>query len=178
MSDRLPADPPSAFVVEWVERLGRAAAEGSSPRALDVAMGTGRHARVLADAGYIVFGVDKNLDAIRTALARNIPVRAWVADLTVSPLPPCAFDLVVVTRYLDRGLFPGLTASLTESGVVLYETFLEAQLRLGRGPTSADHLLREGELRERFGDLEVLFYEELLMPEAVARIVARRVRRD
>jgi hypothetical protein len=36
----------------------------------------------------------------QTVLARHIPVRAWIADLTVSPAVR-AFDLVVA-RYLDR----------------------------------------------------------------------------
>ena len=34
------------------------------------------------------------------------------------------------------------------------------------------------DVRERFGELEVLFYEEVLTPDAVARLAARRVRRD
>jgi hypothetical protein len=36
-------------------------------------MGAGRHARVLADAGYTVFGVDNDVGG-RAALARHIPV--------------------------------------------------------------------------------------------------------
>ncbi len=57
---------------------------------------------------------------------------------------------------------------------MLFETFTEAQRAHGRGPTSPDHLLAPGELRARFDALEVLFYEEVVEPEAVARIVARR----
>jgi len=56
---------------------------------------------------------------------------------------------------------------------VLYETFTTAQRALGSGPTSPDHLLEPGELRRVFEGFDVLFYEEVTAPEAIARIVAR-----
>ena len=57
---------------------------------------------------------------------------------------------------------------------MIYETFTVNQRRLGFGPTSPDHLLEPGELRRHFEGFDVLFYEEVDAPEAVARIVARR----
>ena len=82
--------------------------------------------------------------------------------------------LVLVTRYLQRDLCRALGETLTADGVIVYETFTEAQRRLGKGPTSPDHLLQPGELRRAFSDLDVMFYEEVFAPEAVARLVARR----
>jgi tellurite methyltransferase len=141
-------------------------------------MGRGRHALVLARAGYTVFGVDRRLDALREAAAALAQsghrLRAWCADLTASPLPPGRFELVVVTRYLQRDLVASLKEALVDGGAIVYETFTERQLAHGRGPTSPDHLLREGELRGYFEDFEVMFAEEVNEPEAVARIVARR----
>jgi SAM-dependent methyltransferase len=169
-------DPPSPFVVEWAPRL--AGAVPDLRRALDVAMGRGRHAGILAAAGFRVFGVDVKFDAVRDAVTRTaaagMTVRAWCADLTMTPLPRDGFELLLVTRYLQRDLFRQLPHVLTPRGVVIYETFTEAQRALGRGPTSADHLLRPGELRDVFKDFEVLFYEEVSRPEALARLVARR----
>jgi tellurite methyltransferase len=149
----------------------------SSPsrRALDVAMGRGRHAALLAAAGYATFGVDMKLDAVREAVARAPGLRAWCADLTMFPLPRERFDVVVVTRYLQRDLFGALRAAVVPGGVVLYETFTVSQRRLGRGPTSPDHLLDAGELRARFAGFTVLSYEEVSTPDAVARLAARRV---
>ena len=147
-------------------------------RALDLAMGRGRHALVLAEHGFRVFGVDLNLDAVRgtvaLASAHGLVVRGWCADLTEFPLARERFELIVVTRYLQRDLFPTLSDALTPGGVVLFETFTEAQRGRGRGPTSPDHLLAPGELRTRFDAFEVLFYEEVTEPDAVARIVARK----
>src|SRR3954469_757309 len=98
---------PSPFMVEWIERLP--APHGGAPRALDVAMGRGRHAVVLARSGFRTFGVDIALDAVRDAVASanasGVTIHAWCADLTRHPLPQARFDVVVVARYLQRDLF-------------------------------------------------------------------------
>jgi tellurite methyltransferase len=133
---------------------------------------------VLADAGFTVFGVDSSLNVLQDAAARmeRSPrrLRAWCADLTATPLPRARFELVLVTRYLQRDLFASLKEALVPGGAIVYETFTERQRAHGRGPTSPDHLLRVGELRTYFRDFEVLFDEEVDEPEAVARIVATR----
>src|SRR3954463_2494375 len=98
----------SPFVARWVGRLARA--DDLPQRALDLAMGRGRHAQLMARHGFRTFGVDVKPEAVRDAIesaARDhLTVRGWCADLTVYPLPVSAFDLVVVTRYLQRDLFP------------------------------------------------------------------------
>jgi SAM-dependent methyltransferase len=178
MTDGKPADPPSPFVAQWAHasmtRTERRA------RALDVAMGRGRHAVMLAEAGYVVFGVDIRFDAVREAVmraaGRGRRVHGWCADLTATALPSGAFDLIVVTRYLQRNLFPSLMDALAPGGVLLYETFTVRQREKGWGPTSADHLLESGELRDRLAPLDILFYEEAIEPEAVARLAAQRAR--
>jgi tellurite methyltransferase len=184
-------DVPSPFVVEWLPRAVAALQSGGPPRAwaapytvrpthsaIDLAMGRGRHAQLLARAGFRTFGVDVKLDAVREAVARarsdRLIVRGWCADLTETPLPSGLFDLTLVTRYLQRDLFPSIRELVKSGGLVLYETFTINQRRLGFGPTSSDHLLEPGELRRYFEGFEVMFYEEVDAPEAVARIVARR----
>jgi SAM-dependent methyltransferase len=167
---------PSPFIVEWIDRIARE--RGAHGCALDVAMGRGRHTLPLARAGFRAFGVDIKpdvvADAVSNAAAEGLRVSAWCADLTAHPLPAARFDLVVVSRYLQRDLFPALETTVTPGGVVVYETFTTAQRALGPGPRSPDHLLEPGELRRRFDGFEVLFYEEVLAPEALARIAARR----
>ena len=167
---------PSPFIIEWIARV--APGRATAARALDVAMGRGRHSLLLARAGFLTFGVDIELDAVRGAMAAaragGAAIHGWCADLTQHPLPSSRFDLVIVTRYLQRDLFPALRAACAPGGIVLYETFTTAQRALGTGPTSPDHLLEPGELRRRFDGFEELFYEEVSTPEAVARIAARR----
>jgi hypothetical protein len=176
MSDRLTGDPPSSFVVQWATEL--ASRVPQPRRALDVAMGRGRHALVLAALGFRTFGVDINFEAVRSAkrAAANggLELLAWCADLTISPLPPRRFELIVVTRYLQRDLTAALSDALVSNGVVIYETFTVNQRRLGVGPTSPDHLLEPDELKTCFPELEILFHQEVHAPEAVARLVARK----
>jgi hypothetical protein len=89
-------------------------------------------------------------------------------------LPRDAFELVVVTRYLQRDLFGSIGDTVAAGGFLIYETFTVMQRALGTGPRSGDHLLEQDELRGAFDGFEVLFYEETLEPEAVARLVARK----
>jgi tellurite methyltransferase len=169
-------DVPSPFVVDWIPRVS--ALVGPRPRALDVAVGHGRHSTLLARSGFAAFGVDLSFDAVKTAVARAraeaLVLRGWCADLTRFGLPVAAFDAVLVTRYLQRDLFPAIRNTLRPGGIAIYETFTVNQRRLGVGPRSPEHLLGEDELREHFEEFDVLFYEEVDAPEAVARIVARR----
>jgi 2-polyprenyl-3-methyl-5-hydroxy-6-metoxy-1,4-benzoquinol methylase len=176
MTPNLQLERPSSFVSSWVPRLADRLPQPR--RALDIAMGRGRHAGILADAGFKVFGVDKSFeviqDACRTA-GHDRRVFAWCADLTVYPLPRERFDLILVTRYLQRDLFPSLRDAIAPGAFVLYETFTEAQRALGCGPSSPHHLLRAGELRAFFQRWEILQYDELVETDAaVARLVARK----
>src|SRR5438552_19168910 len=106
---------PSAFVESWIAQLAvrlkadTTVREQRSRRALDLAMGRGRHALLLARHGFRTFGVDVNCDAVhdavQTAAREGLVVRGWCADLTTSSLPVGCFDVVVVARYLQRDLF-------------------------------------------------------------------------
>lgn len=176
MTDQFPGDPPSPFIISAASaELDHAP---SNRRALDVAMGRGRHALPLAELGWRVFGVDANLDALRDArtraATRGLVIRAWCADLTRAPLPQASFELVVVTRYLQRDLFGPIRHAVVAGGLIVYETFTVHQRALGSGPKSSEHLLEPGELRAQFDGFEILSYEEVTAPEAVARVVARK----
>ena len=172
--------PASPFVADWVSRLAPADRPPQRARALDLAMGLGRHARLMARHGFLAFGVDVQFDAVRGAVAaaalEGLSVLGWCADLTVYPLPVAAFDLIVVTRYLQRDLFPSMRGALRPGGHVVYETFTVNQRALGRGPRSAAHLLEAGELAACFAGWDVIFNEETERPEALARLVARKPR--
>jgi tellurite methyltransferase len=167
---------PSTFVADWIARVGRDRPRAAA--ALDIACGRGRHTALLAASGFRAFGVDVRLDALADAAATIARSRRslllWCADLEHYPLPRERFHLVVVSRYLQRDLFPSIRAAVARGGYVVYETFTRNQLALGVGPTSSDHLLEPGELQGYFGDWETAFYEEVTAPEAVARLVGRR----
>lgn len=185
MTELMTGNPPSAFVDRWVNRLRHDfAAPGM---ALDVAAGRGRHTRVLAAAGLHAVGIDRDHSALEDAHRQVIAGTrsSFVcADLTALVLPRGQFQLIVVSRYLDRSAFTGLLSWLAPGGSLVYETFTTRQLALGRGPRSLSHLLDPGELRRLVhraslaveNGVDILFDEEVTAPNALARLVVRRRR--
>jgi len=128
---------------------------------LDLASGSGRHARYLAAHGYDVIAVDRDEAALAT-LASPPGVRVRVADLEGTPWPfaPSEFDGVVVANYLHRPLFASLVDALAPGGVLIYETFMHGNERFGR-PSNPAFLLRPGELLELLCDrLTVVAFEQ------------------
>ncbi|MEO8310036.1 MAG: class I SAM-dependent methyltransferase [Caldimonas sp.] len=140
----------------WIERWAHLIAPGGS--VLDVAAGSGRHARWLAARGHRVTAIDRD-DAALAPLATLAEV--VVADIEGGPWPLTGrgFDAVVVTNYLWRPLLPTLMASLTPGGVLLYETFAAGNETVGR-PARPDFLLRSGELLDAAAGLRIVAYED------------------
>ena len=166
-------DAPSAWVSRWTTL---APSPGS---AIDVASGIGRNARLLAARGLDVVAVDRDEAALAT-LAGVARVTARVADLEAAPWPfvPESFDVVVVTNYLHRPLFPALAAALRPGGLLIYETFMIGNERYGR-PSNPSFLLRPGELLDAFSSaLAVLGFEQgtvaVPKPAVIQRLAAVR----
>jgi rhodanese-related sulfurtransferase len=143
-------------------------------QALDVACGFGRHALYLAANGLEVTAIDRDagrIERLRAAAARlGLPVDARVVDLEAGAFDLGAdrYALVLVIHYLHRPLFPAIGAALAPGGLLLYETFTEAQASRGR-PSSPEHLLKAGELSRLVAPLEVLRGRE---GESEGRMVA------
>ena len=153
-------------------------------RVLDLACGQGRHGMAAAALGAEVVGVDR--DAAKLATARE---RATAANLAVDwrevdlegPWPEFgSFDAVLVFNYLDRASMPRILRLVAPGGLLMMETFLEAQREAGWGPTSDQHLLHPGELARLVSPLRVVHGREVLEPvdedrwRAVASILAVR----
>jgi len=161
----------------WALRWAPLLRPGS--RVLDVACGSGRHARLFAAAGHAVTAVDRDAAAI-AALATVPGISARCADIEGGPWPYAgqSFDAVVVTNYLHRPLFAALVAAVAPGGVFIYETFAVGNERHGR-PSNPDFLLRPGELLEVVRPaLDVVAYEAGFVaqpkPAVLQRVCARR----
>lgn len=148
-------------------------------RVLDVACGCGRNACYLAHRGFEAVGVDRSPLAIGHAKKRaadeGIAPQFYVVDLEKLHIPHAPYDSIVITRYLQRDLCPCLVKALKPGGILLYETYTLDYLRYGE--RTADYLLKPGELKELFSELEILHYEECDKPETreyTARLLARR----
>ena len=134
-------------------------------RVLDVAAGRGRHTLLLAGAGLAVTAVDRD-EAKMTRLADlagrlGLTITTEVRDLEAgaAALGEAAYDLVVVTHYLHRPLFPALVRAVAPDGVLLYETFTAAQAARGK-PTHPAFLLEPDELPRLVAPLQVIRQRE------------------
>lgn len=75
-------------------------------------------------------------------------------------LPPSRNSAVTCFRYLDRDLLPRIAKSLRPGGWLIYQTFLEAQRDKRGRPKNPRFLLKPGELKDAFSELECVAYEE------------------
>jgi SAM-dependent methyltransferase len=170
-----PDKAPSAWILD---RAGRLPNDGV---VADIAGGTGRHAVPIARLGRRVVLVDFVERAVRSARRIEPALLGVVADTSALPFADGAFALIVVTNFLDRGLFGALARLLAPGGVLLYETYTRSHLESAargevRGPRSPRFALESGELPSLVRPLEVQEYEEgFVEDEAGARHCARVV---
>lgn len=139
---------PSAWLLENADLLPRGG------RVLDVACGRGRHALLLASAGFEVHAIDRAPEAIAfvrgTADRLGLKLTAEIVDLETDPPPDlgsATCDAVLVFNYLHRPLMPSLRAATKPGGRIFYETFTTRQAERGH-PRNPAFLLKDGELPE------------------------------
>lgn len=153
-------------------------------QALDLACGRGGNALALADAGLQVSAWDWSepvtcelRERVRKA---QLAIEVQCRDVTLRPPEAEQFDVIVVSRFLDRALMPRLQAALRSGGLIFYQTFTRQGPGRGpgRGPRRDQYRLKAGELLQHFPDCQLLFYRE---DDALARrgsdqamLVARR----
>jgi SAM-dependent methyltransferase len=137
---------PSPWLIENADLLPRGG------QVLDVACGRGRHALLMASAGFDVHAIDRDPEAIAflraTADRLGLQLEAEVVDLETEPtpeLPLATYDAVLVFNYLHRPLMPALREATTPGGRIFYETFTIRQAERGH-PRNPAFLLKDGEL--------------------------------
>ena len=162
----------------WVQRFMPLIAAGGS--VLDLACGKGRHSLLMAHSGYRVEAVDRDAEALAGIAAQTPGVATRVADLEGGAWPYYGrvFDGIIVTNYLFRPLLPLLFEALAVNGVLIYETFMVGNERLGK-PSNPAFLLQSGELLELVrGKLSVVAFEQgetaMPRPAVVQRLCATR----
>jgi len=188
---------PSPWLIENADLLPRVGT------VLDVACGRGRHALLLASAGFEVRAIDRNPEAIAfvraTAARLSLRLETEVVDLETDPPPdllvhrlvrrsakreggsaereggsPSGYDTVLVFNYLHRPLLPALRAAVKPGGRIFYETFTARQAERGH-PKSPAFLLNDGELPALMAPFTILRSREgELDGRLIASIVAER----
>ena len=175
---------PTQLLADWEAKLHRG-------RALDVACGAGRNSLFLAAAGWQVDAIDISpvglARAEKMAASRGLRIHWIEADLEVDAAPVLSrgrYDLIVMTRYVNRLLFPLLPASLVCGGTLICEQHLDSTEDVS-GPKSPDFRMRHNELLRavtgnKGKDHRVLYYREGLVTDpdgrdaALAQLVMRR----
>ncbi len=131
--------------------------------ALDLACGLGGNALALARHGLTTSAWDVSREAIerlrQLAAAAGLRVAGEARDAVARPPAPGSFDVIVVSRFLERGLCPYIAAALRPGGLVYYQTFVRDK-PAGVGPSNPDYLLGDNELLALFAGLQVLVYHD------------------
>jgi tellurite methyltransferase len=129
-------------------------------RALDLACGYGQNALWMAGQGYRTDAID--ISRVALAVAQVRAARAEVKYLNLMPLDldeaelqPSYYDVVVVMRFIKRGLMPLVRRSVRPGGRVIYQN-PNTQYLHKYPDHDPEQLVRVGELTGYFADWNIL----------------------
>jgi SAM-dependent methyltransferase len=131
--------------------------------ALDLACGLGANALLLAEHGLEVEAWDISDRAIARlqtqAGQRNLSIQTTVCDIATDLLQANRYDVIVVSRFLERSLCRALMSALKPGGLLFYQTYTATKPH-DTGPGNPLYLLKSGELLGLFADLMPVFYQD------------------
>jgi 2-polyprenyl-3-methyl-5-hydroxy-6-metoxy-1,4-benzoquinol methylase len=135
----------------------------SSGTALDLACGLGSNGIFLAQQGLAVTALDISSVAIdklnRYARQHQLTINAYQQQITPDSLKPASFDVIIVSRFLDRTLMNAIIDALRINGLLFYQTFTREKAT-PTPPHNPDYLLTKNELLTLCAPLSVVFYQE------------------
>ena len=164
---------PRAFLVEVIPQLPR---QGWG---LDVAMGEGHNANLLAEHGLQVLGVDFSLVALRKAKSKYPNVQTALVNLPQIHLQPGSLDVILNFWFLDREMFPLYQQYLKPGGYLVLETMRYDPDR-DQSHLRFEYLVQPGELLQFFSGWEFFVYDENVLANAkgkqqlAVRMLARK----
>lgn len=156
-----------------------------SGSALDLACGLGGNSLDLAQRGLKTYAWDISDTALQhlehTARTQKLTVLTRQCDLLDQPFSTDKYDVIVVSHFLERGLFAQIKSALLPGGLVYYQTFVKTDMPAS-GPSRPEWRLDKDELLDVFRDLEILAYHEDhserhpgINNSGLAAIVARKI---
>ena len=169
---------PTSLLKNWLARLPHSCV-------LDIACGTGRNSRFVAQSAEQVIGIDISEVAISQAreLSSGLPnVHFLISDLDHGLPLNHAFDLIVLVRFVNLELIQQLHDFLVPGGVVLVEEHLrwdDSDLNLA-GPKNPDYRLEPGVLAQTLSSLQTMHSFEGLVRDplgeqsALAQFIGRK----
>ncbi len=134
--------------------------------ALDLACGLGGNSSFLARMNYQVQAIDISDVAIQfvneQAAKDHLDIETHIGDLTESLDQNWVkepFNLIIITYYLDRKLFPIVKNLIKKDGYFFMETYFQSPQSEKR-QVSDRYKLKPNELIKEFRDWGILYFEE------------------
>jgi SAM-dependent methyltransferase len=131
--------------------------------ALDLACGLGGNALFLAARGLTTTAWDISQVACsilkKKANLLNLEIEVHTLKINVKSLVDCQFDVIVISRYLDRSLCHGLINALNPGGLLYYQTYCREKTSQ-QGPNNPEYLLADNEFLGLFSPLKVVLFRE------------------
>ena len=131
-------------------------------RALELACGLGGNARFLAQCGLKTDAWDISDNALTVlnnyASLNQLTITPLITDLQQMILPYQQFDVIVISRYLDRDQFKAISDALKPKGLLFYQTFLAPVQN--NAPQNPAFYIQTNEFNQAWSNLETLVYGE------------------
>lgn len=131
-------------------------------QALELACGLGGNARFLAQCGLKTHAWDISDNALTVlnnyASLNHLSITPLITDLEQMLLPYQQFDVIVVSRYLDRHQFKAIEEAIKPNGLLFYQTFL-APVQ-DNGPQNPNFYIQPNEFNQAWSKLKTLVYGE------------------
>ena len=131
--------------------------------ALDLACGYGSNAICLAMNGLKVSAWDISKIALEKLSLRSkefdFIINCEIRDVLQQPPEPDTFDIIVISKFLDRKLIKHIRHAIKPNGLIFYQTFIKDRI-IKSGPENPNYQLNENELLDFFEDWKLIFYRE------------------
>ena len=142
---------------------------------LDLACGKGRHSVFLSNLGFNVLSVDININSLNCFNGKLIKKKVIdVENINNWPLEEKKFNVIIVTNFLNRKIFPSIIGSIKKGGYLIYETFSEGHQKIGR-PTNPKYILKPRELIRLSNKMQLLAYESIYVNNPSNHLFQQRI---
>ena len=143
--------------------------------ALDLACGKGRHSMFLSSLGYSVLSVDIDEHKLNCFNGKLIKKKVIdVENINNWPLEKQKFNIIIVTNFLNRKIFPLIISSIRKGGYLIYETFSEGHQKIGR-PSNPKYILKPRELMQLSAKMHLITYENIYISNISRHLFQQRI---
>lgn len=133
--------------------------------ALDLACGRGGNALFLAKKGFVVDALDIStivLGHLQNYIRdKHFSINCLNRDVEKEGLSDYKkYDVIVVSYFLNRDLFPQIINALKPGGLLYYQTWSQLSIDNTKGPSNPHFRLVAGELLNLCSTMRIIYYSE------------------